>query len=382
MNVLNNNGNKYVSQGAIKRQNDRIYYNIRIGHQPGTGASPAIYREELTQSIVENPSDYYLSIIRFTIPTQEIPIFQADIQPFPNTNLNNTVYSVTLNYGANTSGQIFIQYTSTTAHAEQSRPLTLNHPNVDKTAYYYIYTYTEFLLQINTALAAAFAALPGKPGGALAPYFIYDENIEKISLVAQRLYYDVALGVGNYIEIYSNLQLFNFLDGIPTFYFGDNQINGEDNQYLIRDKRNNYYQPPDVAVVTPPAYFIMTQEYNTLPNWNSFKSLVLVSNLLPIIQEYVPRVSGQNQGVVNSQGILKDFEPLIELGPEARTSVQYQINGPYQLINLNSDSPLTKIDISIYWVNKLGDQYLLLIPYDQVVTLKMVFIKKSTFEGY
>lgn len=358
---------------------DRLYFNIVMPYKPVGGLSPAIYRQELSEPLIMNPSEYYIAITRFTIPTSNIPIFIAEIQPFPNVNLNNTVYSVTLTYGAFSSGQTFIQYVTHDINSPQSLPLTASHPYADKTPYYYIYTYTDFLDMINAALITALTTLKGLVGApialATAPYFIYDTTTEKISLIADSTFYDLILATP--IKFYVNYKLFSFLDGFPTFFYGNNLPNGLDFQFEIHQLGNNWYPIPNVAVPLPSTLLSLTQQYNTLSDWNSFKSLQLVTNLLPVVQEYTPQVG--NQSDVNLVGILKDFEPIIELGPEGRTTVQYQINSPYQLINLIGKVPLTKVDIQIYWTDQFGNQYLLDIPYNQIVTIKLVFIKKSTF---
>jgi len=362
---------------------DRIYYNIAIPYNPdSTGFSPAIYKQSLTQPILYNPHEYYLAVVRFSIPTQNIPIFIAEIQPFPNVNLLNTIYSVTIQTSAlNSSGQTFIQFITTTPNARQSAPLTPSHPIADKTAFYYVYEYTDFLKMINTALQTAFTNMPVKPPGSAAPYFIYDSTNEEISLVAQTAFYDI--NSPGHIEVYVNYPLLTFLDGIPTNFYGVGLANGLDFRFNIENLHNNFYNPPDIAPAIPPAYYIMNQNYHTLADWNSFKSLQIVSNLLPIKQEFIPDFNrlDQNTGVVNSQGILADFVPIINLGPEARTTVEFVLDGPYRAINLYSGIPITAVDIFIYWTDQFGNQYLLDIPFNQVATLKLVFIRKSTFTG-
>lgn len=380
--------NKYLihdpfpKQNNISNNNDRIYYNVIIPYNPINGVSNAIYLEELNQAIVQNPSEYYLSIIRFTIPTQYIPILIPDIQPYPNTDVNLTTYSVTLTYSTFTSGQIFIEFVSANPYIIPM-PISINNKNADRSGYYYIFSYNSFLLMINTALSNAFTALSTASGGTLpagsaVPYFQFDPINSRISLVATIAGFDNSLMTP--INIYVNTALFTFLDGINNIDYGPNALNGKNNHLLVVNYGNNSYNPPGVSGTL--LYYIITQEYQALPDWNSFKSLILASNSLPIKPEYLPRRTNFNQGVINTRGILKDFEPLIDLGPEARTVVQYQLNSPYQLINLNSNTPLTKIDISIYWLDEYGNQYLVQIPPNEVATIKMVFIKKSTFEGY
>lgn len=370
-----------------KESPDRVYYNIVMKYNPALNnnglinATPAIFTEQLSQSIIENPSEYYMSIVRFTIPTQNIPIFIFEAQPFPNLNMDLGIYSVTLSYNGNFSPQTFVTYETTSPNVPKPLPVTASNPNWDRTPYYYVYTYSQFLKMINTALATAFAAIPlGAPVGSIAPYFIIDEINERISLVAQRAFYDITLATP--ILIYINYNLHHFLDGIPINFLSTNSLNGRDIQFLVRDQKDNWYNPPFLAPATPPDYFIMTQEYPTLINWNSFKSLQMISNSLPIKDEYVPTFQPGTLGALNFQSIVKDFEPLLELGPEARTSVQYQLNSPYQLINLFDTKPLNRIDIGIYWTDEFENKYVVTIPKGSLVTIKLVFIKKSTFEGY
>jgi hypothetical protein len=367
-----------------KRDNDdRVYYNVTMPYKPDVnGLSPAVFQQELYEPLIHKPDDWYLSIIRFTIPTLDIPIFIPEIQPFPNVNLLNTAYSVELTYNGNSSGQTFVQYISSQPNAQQSEPLTATHPFADKTLFYYIYGYIDFINMVNTALATAFAALPGKPVGSEAPFFIYDAVTQRISLIAQTLYYDLALALP--IEIFVNYKLLLFMDAIPAIFYSNNSLSGRDAQFNMINFFNNYL--PVDTVITPSSpylygdYFQLIQEYDILASWNSFKSLELISNLLPIKQEFVAH-KGVNQSTVVSQGILKDFEPILDRGPEARTTVQYQLQSPYQIINLYGTTPLSKIDISLYWTDQLKNQYQLYIPYNQVATIKMVFIKKNTFTG-
>lgn len=363
---------------------DRIYYNIAIPYNPIVdGTSPAVYQQELNQAIVNKASDYYLSITRFTIPTANIPIMYPEIQPYPNTDINNTIYSVTITYGppagpATQTQQKYVQFVTSTINAPSPASPTADKPNVEITDYYFVYSYINFLTMINTALQTAFNALVGVPGGAEAPYFIYNEADDIISLIAQEQYYSLnqSPAPANIFKVYCNYALLPFIDGMNVnFGFGVDP-DGKNIQFLIQNNHNNIYNTN---------YLSIPQEYDTLPNWNVFQSLSIVSNLLPTRHEFVPAkyLSASTQsGVVNSRGILTDFEPVLQNGPEARVNVQYFVQGPYRLINLLTDGPITKIDINIYWVDKKGNEYLLDLPVNSVLTMKLVFIKKSTYVGY
>jgi hypothetical protein len=399
----------------IKNPDDRYYLNVRIPYSPdSTGFSPARFQQQFTQPIIDVPDDYYLSIVRFSIPTQNIPILIPEIQPFPNTNINNTVYSVTLRYSGN-DYQEFVQFVTETPNAPQPNPITASNPNPNVTPYYYIYTYTNFLNMVNRALENAFTSIAAPPGGAVAPYFQYNTSTEKIELVAQEEFYN--LDDPNAIEIYMNYQCFTFFDGLASVFYGVNQTNGKDVQIIVRNDGNNYYYvggmpnsplgappgfenvqpgyPPGIPFDGPQAaaypYLVMAQQYPALVDWLVFKNLTLVCNLLPIRLEYsvgnsqafgngLNPINNPNLGNVNNIGILKDFEPILDT-QAPRTTVQYALNGPYQLINMVGEVPISNLDITIYWTDQFGRQYLVDIPFNQVATIKLAFIKKSTFTG-
>jgi hypothetical protein len=376
----------YLSVAPTKTHDepDTIYYDIVIPYKPNdNGFSPAIYQEQLNQPIVYNPQEYYLAVVRFQIPGSNLPIFIADIQPFPNTDPNLTIYSVTLTYNGNSSPQTYVEFISQLPFVSPGLPLSATHPNADPTPYYYVFEYTNFLTMINNALATAFAAIPGgTPVGSLPPYFIFDPITERISLIAQSAFYNQ----GPYgivpalpIRVYINYALSSFIEGISSYVL--NIGGGRDLLFNIRDLNgSNFYAPSgpvNPATVNPLTLLQMEQEYPTLVNWNSLQSIQIISNLLPINHEYVPNPSNTQSGVVSSQGILADFIPLVLLGPEARTTIEFVANGPWRFISMYGDYPITKVDLTFYWNDNLGRQFLIDIPRGKSVTAKLMFIKKD-----
>lgn len=363
---------------------ETIYYDIVMPYNPDeSGFSPAVFQQQLSQPIVHDPQDYFLAIVRFSIPGETIPIFIPDIQSYPNTDLLKTIYSFTLEYNGGYSPEVFVEFISQFPSAQQSLPLTSSHPFADKTQYYYIYNYQPFLAMCNIALSVAFSLLPTTPSGLdppVAPYFIYDPNTLRISLIAQQAYYDLSDSSITPIKIYYNTPLYRFFDGLANIGIGVNTVNGRDIQLnVINNNNTNWYYPsgPSPSPPTTLTLLRMEQEYNTLSNWNSLKTIQLVSNLLPINREYIPPYTVLNAGVVNAQGILADFVPLISLGPEARNSIEFVANGPWRLIDMFGRKSISQVDITVYWVDEEGNRFVLDIPYGRVITVKIVFIKKD-----
>ena len=120
-------------------------------------------------------------------------------------------------------------------------------------------------------------------------------------------------------------------------------------------------------------FYKITQQFNSLYRWNSFKDIVFLTNQIPVVYEYI---RSNAAGLVNFQPILTDFEPLLTEAGDARSSLQYFPQGPYRLINLNSSIPLKKIDVSVFWKDELNNLYPIQISKGQVLTIKLLFIKK------
>lgn len=382
--IFKKQGNRNV---IVEDDGDRIYYNFIIGEkvdrQPLFDAK---FQQNLDEVFITNPSEYYISVVRFSIPCQNIPIFVPEIQSYPNTNLNNTVYSLSLEYNGFTSGETFIQFISGNPNSYVS-PISTNSPNADTSSiYYWVYNFQAFIDMVNAAFQTAFMALNvssgGLPLGAVAPYFEFDPSTQLISLVAQRLFYDQTLL--NPINIFMNYKLFVYFDGIEINYLGTGANmylpNGKDVQLIVKDLKNNWYNPSFVAPATPPLYYKMTQNFPNLVTWNVFKSLQITSNMIPIREEYAPSLKDISGGSnTESQVFLKDFEPVLNNGGDSRGILYFVLDGPYQLINLVSTTPLTKLDITMYWVDRFGRKFLLQCPYNQVISVKVVFIKKSSY---
>ena len=61
----------------LQDNEDHIYYNIDIrkGVENAGQQFQAVFNETRVEPILNKPSDYDLSVVRFSIPSQSIPIF-------------------------------------------------------------------------------------------------------------------------------------------------------------------------------------------------------------------------------------------------------------------------------------------------------------------
>jgi hypothetical protein len=98
---------------------DVIYYNISIdssniytsGRTQGQYALPTIPNLVANNSnpIVADPSEYYCSVIRFSVPCFTVPLIQFLVQT-PVLDVNKGIYSFTLSYNGTYSEQVFYIY--------------------------------------------------------------------------------------------------------------------------------------------------------------------------------------------------------------------------------------------------------------------------------
>ncbi len=292
------------SHSQIERDEtaDIVYYNIIMTCPTAQSNTLASYEETRTQAIIDNPSDYYMSIIRFSIDGSNIPIFVCPviINPMNANDVNFTPFQVTLQYaGANyTENLIFVPESDAVAPL----PPTATRDQDFTSYYYYVYYYSTLVNMINNALAAAYArVVVANPGLiAQAPYFIYDRDQQKFGLVVQNIDNNLVPGTNIYltqfntdgtpkynasqvsgtINIFLNSRIYPYFDGIEAFYLNNDLV--KTNLIIVRDTEDDYYYPPQNAANLPanqvivnftnanniytaqPAYFIIRQQYNTI----------------------------------------------------------------------------------------------------------------------
>lgn len=392
------------SYSINKSNSDHIYFNIEIsnpllkGNTTENNYIPASFYENLTQPLLSNPSEYYISIVRFRVPGTSIPIFIADIinnQP----NINLTAYVVCLSYQGNDFPQNIIYQPDNISQLPKP-PIPFQ--DLD-TTYYYVYSYQHMIDMINIAFESSFAALkaafPAAPP-TQPPFLYYDATTQLISIVFQTEY-----AKPNSITSYvNNILGDNFLNGFPFYLntISPDLVNGKDLQfkigqinypsgpYIAGKNYNNAYTAPltvsnfyttDVVAFPfpPPPYITLTQEYVSLQQWNSFKNIVFLSGTLPVQAELIPSrrtVFNEGGGQIAYSPILTDYEPLLADAGDARSILQYYPTGPYRLLDLISTVPITKFDVSIYWQDYNDFLHPIYISTTDSASIKFLFIKK------
>lgn len=313
---------------------ENIYYNVVINGKAGTSI-PAIYNETRTESILENPSNYQLTIQRFYVPAFNIPILL----------FKDNYYSVSMTYGGTTITKPLI-YTSFSIAP---------YPNP-------IYDYQHMVDIVNTAIEDAYndlkALFPAGPPTE-APFITFNPTNKLFSLNAEQLY-DPAVAGGATFELWFNFPLGSLFVGFQQFY---NDISSPLNsRFIIKNNGNN------TTTYNGKPYYSTEAEYNTLYLWNSLESIVFTTGSIPVVPE---NNSGQ---VALKQQVITDFIPLASIND--RTAIQYYPQGALRWYDLQGSTPLRNIDVQVYWKDKTGQLYPVYIFETESLSIKIQFRKK------
>jgi hypothetical protein len=369
------------------RTPDNVYYNVRINGNSDGSLAVANYAETRSIPLVDNPSEYNFTCIKFNIPISTVPLLIIPVVPYPNTDATKTVYSVSLSYNAFSSAQTFIKWTPMTSALGSDtlsiprKKLSADAPYTDSNdAYYYCYSYTYFMGLVNNAFQTAFSDLSGQttlPVGSAPPKFKYDAPSKLFTLVAPSSCYDVN-NVATPIKIFMNNDLFNLFGAMPSYNYVQPTLTGNDKQILITSNS---------APIDTSGNIQFQQEYVSLFNWMAFKSIIITSSTIPIIPEGIPAVNNSIYTPDNELGgssaylpIISSYDALLDSnGYELfQSNIQYAPTGPYKLIEMIGTNPLNSIDLQVYWMDSFGGLHNLLMQSFESCTFTFLMTKRNS----
>lgn len=366
-----------------KKSDSNIYLTVTIAPNERTLAFPMQFSSNISYPLIQNLSNYVISVDSASIPSDNLPLWIPIIQPFPNVDNNLTPYTFTLSYNGVTSDIIFMRYVSQNP-SKPFIPLSANQIYADySSTYFYTYTAEFFINMLNNTLTAAFNNLAGKvalPPGAVAPFLAYDPTTDKFSMNAQRDYYDIYNTVLP-ITVYANYEMFTLINTTEFIFYGVNNIptSQTDFQFFITNQRNNIFVPSDIypAPYTNDDYYIsMTQALSSISNLSPVKSIVITSSSLPIKSDYIPRKVGTNSSLIGEEIILSEFEPILRF-PQENVGNNIIYRPQYRRYkNMLSQLALQRVDISIYWRDFFGTLHIVYCNYNKLASVRLAFQKK------
>jgi len=381
---------------------DQVYFDLTVTNFESTTTVPPVFyfNESRTMPFIENPEDYFLSIVRFTVETTTLPTQIVSIQP-NQTDVDATIYSVTLEYNG-TAVQTFIKWKPQDVAA--IKPLapafTSNGLQNNDTGYYFAYSYTWFIDLVNEALSTCFgdlqtALLPATPlATTFPPSLQWDTTSNRAILNADVAFYNTAPNPesASICRIFFNAPLFTYFSSLPSKYYGYTGVTqGRNFQPLINNTNSLNLQtisPFPVPVLPQPTTYrsmSLYQEVSTIANWTPITSIVFLSATLPIVPNQVSTplifnnaqqvsLGGNNAAVAN---IVTDL--VVETG-EYRPNLVYIPSAQYRLLTLRGNQPLKNLDLEIAWRTKSGNLVPFRLGSGQTVTMKIAFLKKDSVQ--
>jgi hypothetical protein len=283
-----------------------------------------------------------MAVMRFSVPALFIPIFLWETP---------TPFEVSMRF----DGEYITQELEYIPHATNP-----NNPPYGEA----IWNYQQFVDVINQALKKCWdnmvIAKPAQPTTE-APFFTYDAKTQLCSLNAEKLYDDTT----NSIEIFLSKRLFILFPSLQEFV---ETLSPVLTVYKIPIKNNNN----NSTTYNGLAYFAMEQEYSTLALWNDFTTIIFETDSIPVEPELLP--TQQNA----TRRLLTDFEPISDINN--RQTFQYFPQGKVRYYDMKSSYPMNRVDLRVYWEARDGRVYPLYIGQTEVLTLKLLFRKKSVLQ--
>jgi len=347
---------------------DNQYLNLIINN-PVNGSNryprpiPASYDESFTLPVLNNPRDYYCSVLRWSLPVDGIPILLFPANPLQNVNVNQADWIV----GVQSSGLNFEQNVIYVPNNNFAPPVFSPTPpyltqDQLQSQYYFIFSVQPVINMVNTALDLAFVA-SGSPGGGTAPYFIYDPLTQLISLIVTSAF----LGTG--AKIFMNAYLKTYFDSF-VFTIEDDPITGS---YL-------YYFDLSTLPYGGTSPYQFKEEYNALDLWFDIRKIVIVTSSIPITTEASPIFlpGSTTNGSAQYIPILADFIISYDNINDISSIVVYNPTAQYKLIDMNG-SPISRINFQFFWQTENGSLFPVMLSPGQAATLKLGFFRKDLY---
>ena len=157
----------YLSKGNLNSTEPvHQYLDINIVNNDTQGDKPPvrlIFNEIRNSPIIQNPSEYFFSVMRFSLETASLPLMIPQVQ-LGQIDPNKLIYSITMTYLSPINGityekQSFILFVPQSSNQPTPRPPIVEQdfdPNGD---YYFIYNFQYWIKLVNTTLARCLADL-------------------------------------------------------------------------------------------------------------------------------------------------------------------------------------------------------------------------------
>jgi len=381
---------------------DKVYYDLTLANVNNEGAgslsvnSPLlVFNEQRQNAIIPNTGDYYMSIVRFQLDTTSLPIFIPIIQNYfqqgsPAVASNSsTIYSVTIRdnnpVAPTPDHREYIQWLP-----QINNPIDLPPPQPPSSSsiiqaeseWYFCYNFEWFVDLINNALTLALASA-GIPTGIASMAWNSSSN-------SATLYLDQANfgGTTPLYSLYFNQALFTLFSSFPATYYGSVGVtNGKNYKISVSDYNglNTIPLPVTAPVANQITCIYVAQEWDTTPIWTPVSSVVFTSSTFPIIPTRLSPAQAFDAGLLfnlsasnNNSNIAQVITDIVTGDLCYKPSLLYEPTAQYRLVDMVGNTPLTNINIQVFWKSKLGNFVPFRLATGNSCSMKLLFTRKSS----
>ena len=353
---------------------------------------PVSFNQTRNLPFIDNPSEYKLSVIRFNLDSQSLPVFAPTIQ-YNQTDRDKTIYGVTLSYTNPLVPHQLYNIMAYVTWIPQDKvaavpPIpskTTNGFQDDSTGYYFAYNYSYWIQLCNTALQTAFTALQAAVAldGLVLPTThapVLTWNVDKMTAILNTDVLGYNSSAANHVSVYFNLAMYQLFNSMPAYLMSHTDTIGRN--YLIDTNSFGNSTVTSFPFYLPTYNAIQTfQEQSSVSLWSPINAIVFTSNTLPINTTNVCNpVLFVNGSALNGNGnngdvqqVITDFQNVDNL---FKNNIVYVPTAQYRFVDLLGNTPLYNIDINVFWRNKVGS----LIPFRLVASasasIKILFQRK------
>jgi hypothetical protein len=123
--------------------------------------------------------------------------------------------------------------------------------------------------------------------------------------------------------------------------------------------------------------------------WNPVASIAFTSTTLPVAQTLtgVPKQLKSNSngmvgnGAPNVVNILSDFEIPVSATNQYRPEISYVPQAEYRLVDMYENCDLRKLDISVFWKDRMGNLNPFRLQPGCSASMKLMFQEKNFYLG-
>ena len=386
-----------------------VYLDLDVRNDDVTSSSqppPLIFDEtRLSPFLKGDVSDYFCTIARFTLQTSNsIPVFIPEIESATTVNpgqvVYNTIYKIAFKQIG--TGRVIGPLNVVFVPSDYTSSPPPSGSTADPSnRFFYVHSYQQFIDMINNTLISLFGGIV-QAGQAHynPPYMEWNNDSYTATINADSFYFDTSpsntfLGTAGFTsivtgkwEIYFNTRLFQLFNTFPATFVS---ISGDLNYRLdIFGTASNTVKLPLNDSSGNPLYNIsMAQEISTISSMSPLDSIVFTSSSLPILPSLSspPKIitsdskSTTGGGLPNITNVLTDFQIALSATNHYKPEIAYAPQGEYRLIDMYTNTDLSRIDLQVFWKDKKGTLHQLLLFPGCSASVKFLFRHKHFYLG-